>query len=118
MIPSQNTAAIRPVGLPVAALAPCLLLASLWLAACGQDGQQQFPPPDVSVATVVQRSVTEWDDYSGHIEAIEAAEIRPRVTGHLNKVHYREGGLVEKGQLLFTIDDREYAASSRGPMPA
>lgn len=112
MIPSPNAAAIRPYGLPVAAMTPCLWLASLWLAACGQDSQQQFPPPDVSVATVVQRSVTEWDDYSGHVEAIEAAEIRPRVTGHLNKVHYREGGLVEKGQLLFTIDAREYGAAA------
>jgi multidrug efflux system membrane fusion protein len=86
--------------------------ASLLLAACGQGGAPQFPPPDVSVAPIVQRSVTEWDDYSGHIEAIESAEIRPRVAGHLNRVHYREGGLVEKGQLLFTIDDREYRAAA------
>ena len=85
--------------------------AALLLAACGGNGQQQFPPPDVSVAAVVQKSVTEWDDYSGHIEAIESAEVRPRVSGHLRRVHYREGGLVEKGQLLFTIDDREYAAA-------
>jgi len=109
---SPHAAAIRPYSLPVAAMATCLLLASLWLAACGPDAQQHFPPPDVSVATVEQRSVTEWDDYSGHVEAIESAEIRPRVTGHLNKVHYREGGLVEKGQLMFTIDDREYAAAA------
>ncbi len=109
MIPSQNAAAIRPYSLPVAAIA-----ASLWLVACGQGDPQQFPPPDVSVATVVQRSVTEWDDYSGHIEAIESAEIRPRVTGHLNRVHYHEGGMVEKGQLLFTIDDREYGAAADG----
>jgi membrane fusion protein, multidrug efflux system len=107
MIPSQNAAALRPYRLPVAAMA-----ASLWLAACGQGEQQQFPPPDVSVSTVTQRSVTEWDDYSGHVEAIDAAEIRPRVTGHLQRVHYKEGGLVEKGQLLFTIDAREYGAAA------
>jgi multidrug efflux system membrane fusion protein len=88
------------------------MAASLWLAACGQGEQQQFPPPDVSVSTVTQRSVTEWDDYSGHVEAIDAAEIRPRVTGHLQRVHYKEGGLVEKGQLLFTIDAREYGAAA------
>lgn len=86
--------------------------ACITLAACSGNGQQQFPPADVSVATVVQKSVTEWDDYSGHIEAIEAAEIRPRVFGHLRRVHYKEGGLVRKGQLLFTIDDREYAAAA------
>ena len=81
------------------------------LAGCGNGEQQQMPPPDVNVAAVVRKSVTEWDEYSGHIEAIESAEIRPRVAGHLNKVHYREGGLVEKGQLLFTIDSREYKAT-------
>jgi membrane fusion protein, multidrug efflux system len=87
--------------------------AALVLAACGGDGDQQgFPPPDVSVAQVVKKSITEWDDYSGHVEAVDAAEIRARVAGQLNKVNYREGSLVEKGQLLFTIDDREYAAAA------
>jgi multidrug efflux system membrane fusion protein len=88
-------------------------VAALSLAACGgAGGQQGFPPPDVSVAAVVKKSVTEWDEYSGHIEAIDSAEIRPRVTGHLRGVHYQEGGLVKKGQLLFTIDDREYGAAA------
>jgi membrane fusion protein, multidrug efflux system len=80
------------------------------LAACGGGGPQQPPPPDVSVAAVVRKSVTEWDEYSGHVEAIESAEIRPRVSGHLYGVHYKEGGPVKKGQLLFTIDSREYKA--------
>jgi RND family efflux transporter MFP subunit len=82
------------------------------IAGCGGNQQQQMPPTDVSVAQAVQRSITEWDDYSGQIEAIESAEIRPRVAGHLRRVHFREGGLVEKGALLFTIDDREYAAAA------
>lgn len=86
--------------------------AALLLAACGGNGPQQMPPTDVSVAPVVQKPITEWDDYSGHIEAIESAEIRPRVGGHLRRVHFREGGLVAKGALLFTIDDREYAAAA------
>jgi len=87
-------------------------IAALLLAACGGNGQHQMPPTDVSVAQVVQRSITEWDDYSGQIEAVESAEIRPRVAGHLRRVHFHEGGLVEKGALLFTIDDREYAAAA------
>jgi len=82
------------------------------LAGCGGNQQQHMPPTDVSVAQVVQRSITEWDDYSGQIEAIESAEIRPRVAGHLRRVHFHEGGLVDKGALLFTIDDREYAAAA------
>jgi multidrug efflux system membrane fusion protein len=87
-------------------------IAAAMLAACGGNGQQQMPPPDVNVAAVVQKSVTEWDEYSGHVEAIESAEIRPRVGGHLQAVHYAEGGMVEKGQLLFTIDSREYKAAA------
>ncbi|MGH8134904.1 MAG: efflux RND transporter periplasmic adaptor subunit [Steroidobacteraceae bacterium] len=107
MLPSLSAAAARLHKPAVVAIA------TLMLAACGGNGDQQgFPPPDVSVARVVQKSITEWDDYSGHVEAVDSAEIRPRVTGHLNKVHYREGGLVEKGQLLFSIDDREYAAAA------
>lgn len=90
----------------------CAIAAFMGLLACAQGGTPQFPPPEVSVATVVQRSVTEWDDYSGHIEAIQSAEIRPRVAGHLNRVHYAEGGLVSQGQLLFSIDDREYRAAA------
>jgi multidrug efflux system membrane fusion protein len=66
----------------------------------------------VNVAAVVKKSVTEWDEYIGHVEAIDSAEIRPRVAGHLRGVHFKEGGLVEKGQLLFTIDSREYQAAA------
>ena len=87
-------------------------IAAALLAACGGNGQQQMPPPDVNVAGVVKKSVTEWDEYSGHVEAIESAEIRPRVGGHLQAIHYAEGSMVEKGQLLFTIDSREYKASA------
>ncbi len=107
MFSTLRVAVLRLLRGPVTAVTALLVLA-----ACGQDGHQQFPPPDVSVAPVVQRSVTAWDDYNGHIEATESAEIRPRVTGHLTGVHYREGGLVEKGQLLFTIDDREFSAAA------
>ncbi len=107
MLAFPIAAAVRPHRFPVA------LIAALSLAACGGANEQQgFPPPDVSVSAVVQKSITEWDDYSGHVEAVDSAEIRTRVSGHLNGVHYREGGLVKKGQLLFKIDDREYAAAA------
>lgn len=98
--------------MPSSLRAIAAIAAALFVAACGNGEQQQMPPPDVSVAAVVKKSVTEWDEYSGHIEAIESAEIRPRVSGHLNRVHFAEGGLVTKGQLLFTIDDREYRAAA------
>jgi multidrug efflux system membrane fusion protein len=91
-----------------------LLLAgtlALLLAACGGGGEMTMPPTEVSVAPVVQKKVAAWDEFTGRIEAVERAEIRPRVAGTLTGVHFREGALVKPGDLLFTIDDREYRAA-------
>ncbi len=101
----DSAARRRPLGALLAA-------AALTVAGCGGGGApQQFPPPEVSVGQVVERSVTEWDDYTGRVVAVDSVEIRPRVAGHLRGWHFREGGLVGKGDLLFTIDDREYRAA-------
>ena len=89
---------------------PAALIALL-LAACGEQQQHEMPPPDVSVATVVQKQVNDWDEYVGRIEAVESVELRPRVAGYLAGVHFKEGSTVNKGDLLFTIDDREYKAA-------
>lgn len=96
-------------GLRMTALAIAVAL----LAACSSGAQdsQQMPPQDVSVANVVQKEVKDWDEYSGRIEAVESIELRPRVAGYLAGVHFREGGTVAKGDLLFSIDDREYRAA-------
>lgn len=67
-------------------------------------------PTPVTVAPVFERSVIEWDDFSGRVEAIEYVEIRPRVAGTIDAVHFREGQLVRKGDPLFTIDPRPYEA--------
>jgi multidrug efflux system membrane fusion protein len=67
-------------------------------------------PAAVSVASVLEKNVTEWDDFSGRVEAIDRVEIRPRVAGTIDEVHFQEGQLVKKGQLLFTIDPRPYQA--------
>lgn len=67
-------------------------------------------PASVSVASVLEKKVTEWDDFSGRVEAIDRVEIRPRVGGTIDEVHFQEGQLVKKGQLLFTIDPRPYQA--------
>ncbi|MDQ7968840.1 MAG: efflux RND transporter periplasmic adaptor subunit [Oxalicibacterium faecigallinarum] len=66
--------------------------------------------PSVTVAAVLERSVTEWDDFSGRVESIERVEIRPRVSGTIEAVHFKDGQLVKKGDLLFTIDQRPYKA--------
>jgi len=70
------------------------------------------------VATVVKKPVTEWDEFTGRVEAVDTVEIRPRVAGHLKGWHFREGGLVRKGDLLFTIDDREYRAEAEAARAA
>lgn len=71
----------------------------------------QMPPTEVNVATVVSKPVTQWDEFTGRIEAVEHIEIRPRVAGYLTGIHFKEGGAVKAGDLLFTIDDREYRAA-------
>jgi multidrug efflux system membrane fusion protein len=75
-----------------------------------QDGPAAPPPPPVSVAAVVQSDVAAWDEFSGRLEAIERVDIRSRVAGAVQSVHFREGSLVGKGDLLLTIDPAPYAA--------
>ncbi len=87
-----------------------LLIGSL-LAGCGKHASQVAPPPPVvSVVQPVQREVIEWDEYIGRLESPESVEIRARVSGYLDKVHFKEGKEVKKGDLLFTIDRRPYKA--------
>ncbi|MEP6873251.1 MAG: efflux RND transporter periplasmic adaptor subunit [Burkholderiales bacterium] len=68
----------------------------------------------VSVATVVQSEVATWDEFSGRLEAVERVDIRSRVAGTVQSVHFREGALVAKGDLLITIDPAPYAADVDG----
>ena len=68
------------------------------------------PPTPVSVATVVQNEVATWDEFSGRLEAVERVDIRPRVAGTVQGVHFREGALVKEGDLLLTIDPAPYQA--------
>ena len=67
-------------------------------------------PVTVDVAAVASRAVTEWQQYSGRLEAIERVEIHPQVSGILTAVHFKDGSLVKKGELLFTIDPRPFTA--------
>lgn len=69
------------------------------------------PPPEVSVAKVLTKPVHQWDEYSGHVAAVESVELRPRVSGYVQRVAYREGQDVRKGDLLFVIDPRPYRAA-------
>ena len=80
----------------------------LALAACSGGGESQAPPPapEVTVATPLARDVLDWDDYVGRFESIDDVEVKPRVSGYLTGIHFRDGQYVRQGQLLFTIDAR------------
>ena len=68
-------------------------------------------PPTVTISTPLVRSITEWDDYVGRFEASKSVEVRPRVSGAVTAVHFTDGAIVAKGQLLFTIDPRPFTAA-------
>jgi len=69
------------------------------------------PPPTVTVAQPLVRQVNEWDDYVGRFEASRSVEVRPRVSGQVVGIHFTDGAIVQKGQLLFTLDSRPFAAA-------
>ncbi len=80
------------------------------LAGCSAPKLSAPPAPAVTVATVAQQEITEWDDFTGRFEAVDAVEIRPRVTGYIQRVAFAEGHEVHKGDVLFEIDRRPYQA--------
>lgn len=111
----STTDVLRPRALPRAAFA--MLVPALWLAAslagCGDPAEAQGGPPPaapVSVVPAVQRTVSDSEEFSGRLEASEFVELRPRVAGTIDQVHFTDGALVKKGQLLFSIDARGFAA--------
>jgi multidrug efflux system membrane fusion protein len=68
------------------------------------------PPAQVSVAPVLVQTVRQWDEYTGRVAAVDSVELRPRVSGYVDRVAFQEGQEVKKGQLLFVIDRRPYEA--------
>ena len=70
------------------------------------------PAPEVTVAQVLLRPVSDANAFTGRIQAVDTIQIKPRVSGYVDTVHFREGATVKKGDLLFTIDPRPYRAES------
>ena len=93
------------------ALAVVPLVAAV-AAGCTRTAAQPAPqgPPQVSVATVIDREVTEWDEFTGRLEPVESVDVRPRVSGYVSSVRFTEGAIVRKGDPLFQIDDRPFLA--------
>ena len=86
-----------------------LLAAFLTIQGCSQKrGPQAPPPPTVTVSTPLQDSIMIWDEYIGRFEAIERVEVRARVSGYLDKINFKDGQMVEKGDVIFVIDQRPF----------
>lgn len=68
-------------------------------------------PPVVTVAHPVNSEVVEWNEYTGRLDALETVDVRARVSGYLESVHFKDGAIVKKGDLLFVIDPRPYKAA-------
>src|SRR4029079_15999165 len=87
---------------------------------CGQSQPPASagpPPPAVTVAKPVERTVTDQDEYVGRFVAVNSVEVRARVSGYLGEIHFRDGQMVKQGDLLFTIDTRPFlnaVAQARG----
>jgi RND family efflux transporter MFP subunit len=87
-----------------------VLFAAGAAAGCSEPPVPPEVPPLVEVAVPLSQRIADWDDYSGRFEPVDAVEVRPRVSGAIESVHFEDGQLVAEGDLLFVIDPRPYAA--------
>jgi RND family efflux transporter MFP subunit len=94
------------VALPIA-----LVAGGVGLNSRGAPAIAAPPPPTVTVASPLVRQINEWDDYVGRFEPSRSVEVRPRVSGAVTAIHFTDGAIVQKGQLLFTIDPRPFTAA-------
>jgi multidrug efflux system membrane fusion protein len=93
--------------------ATAAVLAALILASCGADAQtsaQAAPPAAVEVAAVDFKTLPQWDDFTGRLEAVDTVALHPKVSGEIVAAPFTEGARVHKGQLLFQIDPRPFQA--------
>lgn len=97
------------------AVAAAGLAAAIALVVAGCDSRAEStaapPPPEVGVAAVLHEPVRDWSDATGRIAAVDSVELRPRVSGYVQRVAYTEGQEVAQGELLFVIDPRPYRAA-------
>jgi RND family efflux transporter MFP subunit len=88
-------------------------VAGLMLAGCGEETPPLAPsePPVVTVSQPIEKEITDYDQYTGRIEAAETVDVRARVRGELIGIHFKDGAIVKEGDLLFEIDPRTYKAA-------
>ena len=103
---------IRRSGLMLFALsAAALTTSAIVLSPVPVVAQGAPPAPPVQVSAPLAQRVTNWDEFTGRFEASEQVEVRARVSGFMDSLHFKDGDLVKKGDLLFTIDPRPYRLS-------
>jgi len=87
-----------------------MMTGALYGCSRGAEGQAPGAPP-VTVATPLRQQVVDWDEFTGRFEAVETVDVRARVGGYIQAVHFRDGQTVQRGQLLFTLDPRPAQAA-------
>ncbi len=96
---------------PTFAVAVLGLLSTVLVTGCNRgEAHPKLNPPAVTVAPVEKQDLVEWAEFTGHSEAVEMVEVRPRVSGHIQDVRFESGKLVKKGDVLFVIDPRWHKA--------
>ena len=90
-----------------------VLLVALFAAGCARNEAAEAPaaPPSVQVAKVVSKPITEFDEFTGRLEAVERVELRPRVSGYVTAARFEQGHEVKRGDVLYVIDPRPYEAT-------
>src|ERR1700677_5047335 len=99
----------------MSAVAIIAMVAFLFLSGFGHSkskptSQPAAAPPEITVARVIHRPLREWQEFSGRLQAVNTVEVRPRVSGYIDRVAFEDGARVKKGQLLFQIDPRPFQA--------
>src|SRR3984893_5641055 len=91
------------------AVSATLMAVAVLLAGCDEKRASDVPPaPVVTVSKPLQREITEWDEYTGRFAAVATVEVRARVSGFIDSIHFKDGEIVKQNDLLFTIDQRPY----------
>jgi membrane fusion protein, multidrug efflux system len=109
---NQFTGRLLRSSFPRASLGNLLFAGVIALSGCGKSAQKPPAPgfPEVQVSQVSCQQLEDADEFTGRVEAVNTVEVRPRVSGYLQKVNFREGDLVRRGDLLFELDPRPFEA--------
>ncbi len=97
--------------MPLSLVAVGLMVSTMMLSGCGAENSVAAAPKSptpVDVAVVQTQKVTDWSSFTGHFDAVERVQLRPRVSGYIDEVRFTEGSDVQRGQVLFVIDPRPY----------